>query len=190
MRYQKDKNSEKPVNPFFEKVVKIDRVTKVCKGGKRLGFRVLVVVGDQKGKVSVCSTKAREVPQAIRQAVEKAKKTLISVPLQKGSLQHQVVGKQGAAKVLIKPAPPGTGIIAGGAIRVVLEAAGYRNVVAKSQGSSNPLNNAKATLNALQLINNYNSIKELRGVNFSVTDVDGTLLQNNDILVEDSTKSN
>ena len=170
-----EKHQEKVVNPYFEKVVKINRVTKVCKGGKRLAFRALVIVGDQKGKVAIRSTKAREVPQAIRQAVEKAKKNLKDVIISNGSVLHEITGRQGAAKVMLKPAPPGTGIIAGGSIRVVLEAAGFKNVVAKSMGSSNALNNAMATLNALLKYRTIEEVAEQRGVKFTVSSVDGNV---------------
>ena len=161
----------------FEKVLKINRVTKVNKGGKRLAFRSLVVVGTQEGQVGISTGKGREVPQAIRQAVEKAKGNLHRVLLDKGSVSHIVYGKFGSAKVLMKPARPGTGIIAGGSVRVVLEAAGYTDVIAKSLGASkNPINTAYAALECLKKLNDYNSVFDKRNVIFSVTCADGSSL--------------
>lgn len=132
-----------------EKIIQINRVTKVVTGGKRLAFRAAVVVGDEQNIVGVGIGKAREVPMAIRKAVDKAKKNLIQVKNTEGTLSHTVFGKQGASKILLKPARPGTGIIAGGSVRVVLELAGYKNVVAKSLGAPNAINCAKATVMGL-----------------------------------------
>lgn len=139
----------------FEKVVKINRVTKVCKGGKRLAFRALAIVGDLKGSVGISFGKAREVPVAIKQAVERANKLKETFQIINGTVQHSVKGKHGSAVVLIRPASDGTGLIAGGSVRILLEAAGFKNIVAKCLGSSNnPLNNALATLNALRKLKN------------------------------------
>ena len=133
-----------------ERVVHISRVAKVVKGGRRFGFRVLVVVGDGKGQVGVGVGRARDVPGAIRKGVERAKRSMITVPLFGSTLPHDVLVKFGAAKVLLKPASPGTGVIAGGGVRAVVEAAGIKDVLAKSLGSDNILNVVMATMKGLQ----------------------------------------
>ena len=134
-----------------DKLVHINRVAKVVKGGRRFGFSALVVVGDQKGRVGFGSGKAREVPEAIRKATEAAKRTLIRVPLREGrTLHHDVKGRHGAGRVVMRSAPPGTGIIAGGPMRAVFEALGVQDVVAKSIGTSNPYNMVRATFDALK----------------------------------------
>jgi len=136
---------------FFEKLVFINRVAKVVKGGRRFGFAALVVVGDRKGRVSLGSGKAKEVPEAIRKAGERARKSMFRVPLREGrTLHHDIKADYGAGKVIIRSAPPGTGIIAGGPIRAIFEALGVQDVVAKSLGTSNPYNMAKAAISALQ----------------------------------------
>src|SRR5476651_2685150 len=135
---------------FTDKLVHINRVAKVVKGGRRFGFAALVVVGDQKGRVGFGHGKAREVPEAIRKATEAAKRGLIRVPLREGrTLHHDVMGRHGAGKVVCRAAPPGTGIIAGGPMRAVFETLGVQDVVAKSFGSSNPYNMVRATFDAL-----------------------------------------
>lgn len=134
---------------FQEKVVKINRVSKKTKGGNQIRFSALVVVGDKKGRVSVGLGKAPEVVDAIRKGVSYAKKHLISVPLKGTTIPHEVYLKKGAAKILLKPAPPGTGIIAGGAVRTVVEAAGIKDVVSKILGTANKASNVYATLEAL-----------------------------------------
>jgi small subunit ribosomal protein S5 len=135
---------------FVDKLVHINRVAKVVKGGRRFGFAALVVVGDQRGRVGFGHGKAREVPEAIRKATEEAKKALIRVPLKDGrTLHHEIFGHHGAGKVVVRPAPAGTGIIAGGPMRAVFETLGVHDVVAKSQGSSNPYNMIRATFDAL-----------------------------------------
>ena len=135
---------------FIDKLVHINRVAKVVKGGKRFGFAALVVVGDQKGRVGFGHGKAREVPEAIRKATEAAKRALIRVPLREGrTLHHDVAGRHGAGRVILRAAPAGTGIIAGGPMRAVFETLGMHDVVAKSQGSSNPYNMIRATFDAL-----------------------------------------
>lgn len=137
-------------NEFIDRLVHINRVAKVVKGGKRFGFAALVVVGDQQGRVGFGHGKAREVPEAIRKATESAKRTMIRVPLREGrTLHHDTRGRHGAGKVLLRTAPPGTGIIAGGPMRAVFETLGVQDVVAKSLGSSNPYNMVRATFDAL-----------------------------------------
>lgn len=136
---------------FVDKLVAINRVAKVVKGGKNFGFAALVVVGDQKGRVGFGKGKAREVPEAIRKAAQEAKRNLIRVPLREGrTLHHDAQGRWGAGKVVLRAAPPGTGIIAGGPMRAIFETLGVQDVVAKSLGSSNPYNMVRATVNALQ----------------------------------------
>ena len=136
---------------FVDKLVAINRVAKVVKGGKNFGFAALVVVGDQKGRVGYGKGKAREVPEAIRKATEAAKRTLVRVPLREGrTLHHDAAGRWGAGKVVLRSAPPGTGIIAGGPMRAIFETLGVQDVVAKSLGSSNPYNMVRATVDALQ----------------------------------------
>jgi small subunit ribosomal protein S5 len=147
-----------------EKLVTLNRVTKVTKGGRTFSFAALVVVGDGKGIVGYGLGKSRDVTEAIGKATEAAKKNLIKVPVVKGTIPHDQRGKYGGGSVLIKPAAEGTGVIAGGAMRAVLETAGYHNVLAKSQGSSNPHNVIKATIEALaQLRSPYDIAKE-RGI--------------------------
>ncbi len=136
---------------FVDKLVHINRVAKVVKGGRRFGFAALVVVGDQKGRVGFGKGKAREVPEAIRKAADAAKNNLIRVPLREGrTLHHDVYGRHGAGKIILRAAPPGTGIIAGGPIRAVFETLGVQDVVAKSLGSSNPYNMVRAAFAALK----------------------------------------
>ncbi len=146
-----------------EKVISIDRVTKVVKGGKNMRFRATVVVGDLNGKVGVGVSKALEVPKAIRKAIEAARKKQVVIKFIGTTIAHEVYGKYGASKVVVKPARKGTGVIAGGAIRSVLELVGLKDVVAKSLGSTNPINSARATIDALSHILDRASIEALRG---------------------------
>jgi small subunit ribosomal protein S5 len=149
---------------FLDKLVHINRVAKVVKGGKRFGFAALVVIGDQKGRVGFGHGKAREVPEAIRKATEAAKRTLIKVPLREGrTLHHDMDGRWGAGKVTMRTAPAGTGIIAGGPMRAVFETLGVSDVVAKSRGSSNPYNMVRATFNALSKESSPRSVAARRG---------------------------
>jgi len=151
-------------NEFIDRLVHINRVAKVVKGGRRFGFAALVVVGDQKGRVGFGHGKAREVPEAIRKATEAAKREMIRVPMREGrTLHHDVTGKHDAGKVIIRSAPPGTGIIAGGPMRAVFEALGVADVVAKSIGSSNPYNMVRATFNALAKCENPRKVAARRG---------------------------
>jgi small subunit ribosomal protein S5 len=137
---------------FEEKIVQVNRVSKKTKGGNKVGFSVLVVVGDKKGRVGVGLGGAPDVTSAVKKAVGYAKKHLFTVPMKGKTIPHQVMVKRGAAKVLIKPAPPGTGVIAGGAVRAVVEAAGIRDIVSKILGSKNQASNVYATLDALKLL--------------------------------------
>jgi len=146
-----------------EKVVHITRVAKVVKGGRRFGFRVVVVVGDHRGRVGVGVGRAREVPEAIRKGIERAKRSMIEVPLMGTTIPHQVLSKYGAAKVLLKPASRGTGVIAGGGVRAVVEAAGIKDILSKSLGSANILNVVKATLEGLRQLKSVEEEAKRRG---------------------------
>lgn len=146
-----------------EKVVHITRVAKVVKGGRRFGFRVVVVVGDHRGRVGVGVGRAREVPEAIRKGMERAKRSMIEVPLVGTTIPHRVLSKYGGAKVLLKPASPGTGVIAGGGVRAVVEAAGIKDILSKSLGSANILNVVKATLEGLRQMKSVEEEAKRRG---------------------------
>jgi small subunit ribosomal protein S5 len=146
-----------------DKVVHINRVAKVVKGGRRFSFTALVVVGDSDGTVGIGKGKATEVPEAIRKAIEHAKKTLLKFPIKDGTIPYRVIGRFGSGIVVMNPAVKGTGIIAGGAVRALLEVAGVRNVVAKSLRSHNPFNSVKATLDGLASLKDPASVMKLRG---------------------------
>ena len=148
---------------FDERIIDITRVAKVVKGGRRFGFRVTVVVGDNKGNVGVASGKARSVPDAIRKAVDAARKSMEPVSVYGTTVPHEVIGRHGAAKVLLKPASPGTGVIAGGGVRAVVEAAGYRDILSKSMGSQNVLNVMMATMDGLRRLKRVQDIAADRG---------------------------
>ena len=150
---------------LIEKLVFINRVAKVVKGGRRFGFAALVVVGDGKGRVGQGHGKAKEVPEAIRKATEAAKKSMVRIPLKEGrTLHHDVEGRFGAGKVVFRTAPPGTGIFAGGPSRAVMEALGVADVVAKSNGTSNPYNLVRATIDALQRTQSPRQVAQRRGI--------------------------
>ncbi len=146
-----------------DKVVYINRVAKVVKGGRRFSFSALVVVGDGEGIVGVGKGKAAEVPEAIRKAVEQAKKSLMKFPLKDGTIPHRIIGKFGAGTVIMNPAQKGTGLIAGGAVRAILEVAGIQDIVAKSLGNHNPFNTVQATIDGLLNLKDPDSVMKVRG---------------------------
>ena len=162
------KKNDKEGDGLLDKLVGINRVSKVVKGGRRFGFAALVVAGDSKGQVGFASGKAKEVPEAIKKATEKAKKEMIRVPLREGrTVHHDVIGYHGASKVLVRSAPAGTGIIAGGPMRAVFETLGVQDVVTKSQGSANPYNMVRATFDALSNLQSPRGVASRRGLKVS-----------------------
>ena len=155
---------EKPASEWEERVVQINRVTKVVKGGKKLSFRAIVIVGNKKGQVGVGCAKASEVIVAIQKAIADGRKNLITVPIFKTTIPHPITGRSGAGSVMLRPASEGTGVIAGGAVRSVLELAGIENILSKSLGSKSPLNAANATMDALKSLRMFNDVARRRGI--------------------------
>ena len=163
-RRRKIETVEPVESEWKEQVVQIRRVTKVVKGGKKLSFRAIVIVGNKKGQVGMGVAKAAEVIIAIQKAVADARKNLISVPLFNTTIPHMITGRSGAGSVVLKPASKGTGVIAGGAVRAVLELSGVENILSKSLGSKSPLNAANATLNALKSLRKFSDVAKVRGI--------------------------
>jgi len=163
-RRSSDDNRAREQSEWEEKIIQVRRVTKVVKGGKKLSFRAVVVVGNHKGQVGIGVGKAAEVVGAIQKGVVDAKKSLINVPLVETTIPHQIIGKQGSSRITLKPASKGTGIIAGGAARAILELSGVGDVLAKSLGSRSPLNVARATINGLHRLRTFEEAARLRGL--------------------------
>lgn len=161
---RRDRRKDEAPSEFIEKVVSLNRVSKTVKGGRNMRFSALVVVGDGNGKVGIGTGKAAEVPEAIEKATQLAKRNLVAVSLKGNTIPHATTGKFGRGQVLLLPAEEGTGVIAGGAVRIVLEVAGVKDIRTKSLGSNNPINSAKATLEGLLSLRNAEEIAQLRGV--------------------------
>jgi small subunit ribosomal protein S5 len=159
---RRQKRTEVTESEYTEKVVQVRRVTKVVKGGKKLSFRVVVIIGNEKGKVGVGVGKASEVLNAIKKALADARKNLVDVPMVGSTISHRVQGRAGGSEVMLKPASDGTGIIAGGTARIVLELSGLGDILSKSMGSKSPLNVARATINAIQSIRSFREVAKMR----------------------------
>lgn len=159
-----ENHEPKPESEWKERVIQIRRVTKVVKGGKKLSFRAIVIVGNQKGQVGIGCSKASEVIIAIQKAIADGRKNLINVPIYRTTIPHPIKGRSGAGSVMLRPASQGTGVIAGGAVRAVLELAGIENILAKSLGSKSPLNAANATLEALKSLSTFSDAAKRRGI--------------------------
>ncbi len=162
-KIQANRNAEGPEDGLKEKMIAVNRVTKVVKGGRILGFAALTVVGDGDGRVGMGKGKSKEVPAAVQKAMEEARRNMTKVSLKNGTLHHNVVGRHGAAHVIMAPAPKGTGIIAGGPMRAVFEVMGITDIVAKSHGSTNPYNMVRATLDALKRSTTPSEVAAKRG---------------------------
>jgi small subunit ribosomal protein S5 len=163
----RDFKKDNQENQFEERVVSINRVTKVVKGGRRFRFAAIVVVGDKNGRVGFGTGKAQEVPDAIKKAIEDAKNSMLTIPIVNDTIPHLIIGKYGAGQVLLKPASEGTGIIAGGSVRAVFELAGVHNILSKSIGTSTPINMLRATFAGLKDLRTKEQVAKMRGVDVS-----------------------